>query len=139
LLVAGTLDAASLDPRISGYALACKQYLQACRPPHDAWTEEPLYDIRGQFAGTPDMFGDGCLTDWKCSNDPATEIQLGGYCDLLCGAVRRCRAVELHEDGSYRVEEYQPKRSLGLWRAALSVWQWQEANGYHKETENDNV
>ncbi len=140
LLVCGTLDMDTVDNRIIGFVEATDRFLAAsyCSVER-CLVETQLYDKSGLFAGTFDAWINSELIDWKSSDDPATEIQLGGYVSLLqpTGETRKCKAVELHEDGTFKVTEYDPKRCLNLWRAALSMWQWQEKNGYHKRNERD--
>lgn len=142
LLVTGELEDGTVDPRIVGYVNAAHRFLDTYRDYRGierTIVERQMFDKHGQFAGTFDAWINGELIDWKSSDDPATEIQLGGYVSLLqpLGAVRKCKAVELHEDGTFKVTPYEPKRCLGLWRAALSVYQWQEANGYGKQNERN--
>lgn len=144
LLVLGELDESTIDPRIAGYVAAAKRYLspEVFGEITTMIVETPTYDKRGQFAGTPDLWANHVLIDWKSSDDPATEIQLGGYVELLMGhrhptTTRVCRAIELHDDGTFTVTEYDPKRCLGLWRAALTMWQWCEANGYNRKPKDE--
>lgn len=95
----------------------------------------PLY----RFGGTPDLYADGILVDWKSRHQPGTEIQIGGYALLIEDCykfdrtgiifkVRRTVEVVLGDNG-YKIYEYKPSRSKGLFLAAKTMYDWRQKNG----------
>jgi len=129
LLLRDNLDRDSLDPEIRGYVAAAER---ACREQNwkQLLVEQPLAHDRLLYAGTLDLLTtDGTLADWKATNEPQTEIQVGGYLELCQRngiKVARCTAVELHQDGTYKLEHYTPWRSRQLFLAFLSVYGWKQ-------------
>ncbi len=136
LLLRGELDEASLDPRIAGQMRAARAVMAAYPTilgdaiGQGGIIEQPLADpVRG-FAGTPDYIsGAGVLVDWKASVEPTVEPQLGGYA-MAAGITRgRCMAVELREDGTFQVTEFDVARCRGIFLNVLTVWQWKQHHG----------
>lgn len=131
-VVRGTLDWGSVDPRIEGYVRAAAAWV-ALHPLDAPEIEVPLYDRAGQYAGTPDLTTWRMILEWKCYDDPAGEIQMGGYACLAQMKTGECIAVELKENGQYRETIYATRRCRGLWQAALSLYQWYESYGMNKK------
>jgi hypothetical protein len=134
LMLRGDLDEESVDPRIAGYVMAANSFLaqqpiEVC----DHMLEIPLCDPKRGFAGTPDVTTDAAIIDWKSGTvDDVTEIQTGGYAVLtspIAPRRRRLMAVELHEDGTYKIYQYEERRAYGLFLNVLSVYQWMQKNG----------
>jgi hypothetical protein len=129
LALRGVLDRESLDPVIAprvDAAERCVQEMGWCL--RDAAIEVSLGSPLG-FAGTPDLIlSDGTVIDWKSSEEPQVEVQLGGYA-VLGGGGAFCFGVVLNEDGTYRVAKYQSRRCRGLFLNYLSVWQFKKQAG----------
>jgi hypothetical protein len=97
------------------------------------------------FAGTPDLLAEAqgkpgdVVVDWKSSHAPETEIQIGGYAELFehhgYKRIRTCFEIVL-EDTTYHIFEYQPRTSRALFRAALSLYKWRQANGGRKNKQD---
>ena len=136
LALAERLDDSTIDPRIKARV---DQGLKAIRDLqiHPRAIEYRMAHKTLGFAGTPDLLceaqgkpGD-VLIDWKSSHAPETEIQTGGYVALFEDngyKVRACFEIVLSDKG-YKIYEYQPKRSRGLFLAALSLYTWRKNNG----------
>lgn len=131
LLLSGMLDESTLDPRISGHVAAAKKAIQEHIPSAimsaDAEIECRNYHQIMRYAGTPDLYYHGQLWDWKCGNDPQTEIQLGGYVALIEMRkldVIKCVAVVLDEAGTYSMTHYKPARCKALFMAAYTLYGW---------------
>ncbi len=123
---AGELDEDSLDPVL--------------RPYLDAWikfkadtgctileSEQPCADQFGRYAGTPDKIvlldGKPTLLDIKTGVvSPWVRLQLCAYCEAK-GIYRRA-AVQLCEDGTYKLHHYTDRQDFGVWNAVLAVYHW---------------
>lgn len=138
----GNLDWPSLDPRILGYVRAADRCLAENFPNwrEDFVAEMPLPGGPLGYAGTFDLLTGGKLIDWKCSDTPATEVQLGGYVALIehwGKSVRACVAVELSEAGTYKTQWYKPARCKALFLAALSIYGWMKENKINEKEEGN--
>jgi hypothetical protein len=67
-------------------------------------SEVPMMSTKYLFAGTPDKIG-----------------------QFQNGNVKRA-AVELHNNGSYKVIPYTDRNDVNLWMATLAVYQWKQNN-----------
>lgn len=94
-------------------------------------TEIRLASRIHRYAGTIDAIAesDKCsvIVDWKSSIEPRVELQLGGYYELARLPPNACAcAVELRDDGSYRMHFYKAPQ-VKLYRqefiALLSTYQ----------------
>lgn len=134
LYLKGTLDESSLDERIRGRVEAAKKAIKELGIV-PRFFETPMFHPALKFAGMPDLYTtDDDVMDWKSSHSPATEIQLGGY-SLLIGnenhghRPKRCVEIVLHENGQYTPTFYKPNRCIGLFLAALTIYQWKQKQG----------
>jgi hypothetical protein len=133
MMLRGDLDWDSVDPRIQFRVMAAQCFAKEFA---DKLGNPSEFDIECRqssplgFAGTPDLYANGLLVDWKSSDEPETEIQLGGYCCFRPRAqVKQCMSVELREDGNYSIKKYVPARCAGLFLNVFSVYQWMAKNG----------
>lgn len=97
-------------------------------------SEVKLYHPVFMFAGTFDregMFptGDMVVLDIKTGSiSPATAFQLAAY-EILIGAPRKRVAVELHDDGTYKIEVFGNHRDQNMFLSALSMHNWKVKAG----------
>lgn len=132
------LDESTLDPALNGYLEAwrrCKKEI-GFRIDH---IEKRSLHISRTYAGTVDRvvyFGPaaydcGAIVDLKTGIiQPWTALQLAAYSELFAGVYRRI-AVQLNDDGSYRMEEYpiaERRRDYGVFQGALAVHNWRLLN-----------
>ena len=133
LYLAERLDLESVDPRIRArvdQGIKAVKDLQI----HPRAIEHRMSHKTLGFAGTPDLLAEmqgkprDCGVDWKSSHARETEIQVGGYTALYEDQGYNLRAYFeiVLEDDTYRVYEYQPRRSRGLFLAALSLYKWRK-------------
>lgn len=86
------------------------------------------------FAGCFDregFFPDGvkvCLDIKTGSIAPTTALQLAAY-EILIGEPRKRVAVELHEDGTYRIETFKNHRDQNMFLSALALHNWKISHG----------
>jgi hypothetical protein len=124
----GQLDESTLDPRIIGHFTAAKKFLAETGYGRGAIVERPMYSPHG-FAGTPDLIAGGKLIDWKSSIEPTVEFQLGAYSILAALCSGKALAVELSEDGKYKIHAFDVKAAQRLWMNLFSVYGWMNKNG----------
>jgi hypothetical protein len=119
------------DPQIVGQVTAARLWFAHVKPVIVV-VEKPMFSRRYQFAGTPDLVCeiDGALTvvDFKASVGASVKYQTGAYGLLYAEhaggkAPRWGVAVELHEDGTYRMTERYKIESAGRdFLALLRAW-----------------
>jgi hypothetical protein len=100
----GELDEESLDPEIAPYLEAWRRFKResgfvVCQ------SETPLANLTYRYAGKPDCIG----------NFPS-------------GNLKRA-AVELHDDGTYRLIPYTDRQDVNIWLAVLAVHNWKKNHG----------
>jgi hypothetical protein len=123
------LNEDTVDGRIRGYFESAKRAIKELKimPP---WIiEKPFYHPTLFFAGTPDLYSSGLLIDWKTgTHRRESEIQIGGYIALLEEQTEHPKkAYEIVlEEKRYRIFEYKPQRSKGLFLATLSIFKWKQ-------------
>lgn len=142
MMLRGILDWQSVDPRICGHVKAAERAVNDLfgGPSEDMIIERPDYHKIMLYAGTPDLIHKGQLWDWKCSAEPENAFQLGAYCAIAEQRginIKSCAAVELHDDGTYRIDTYKPARCKSLFMACYSLYGWMKENNRIKEKEND--
>ena len=139
MMLHGTLDFDSVDPRIAGYVKAAARAVSenAGDFAKDMEVEMACHHPVLRYAGTYDFLFGSSLWDWKTGDDPQTEIQLGGYVAMVepRRTVKSCSAVELHDDGTYSMKTYKPARCKALFMAALSIYGWLESNKINMKKE----
>ena len=132
---AGTLDPSTLDPRLEPYLFAWEAFVAAYGyVSHHV--ERHLYDANAGFAGTPDDLGTitkgryqgaRAVIDRKAvaTVQPGTAVQLAAYRWLAqtheMPATHRF-AVQLFDDGTFRLHEYHDPMDIQEFRAALLLW-----------------
>jgi len=135
LLVKGTLDTDSLDPRIRGYVDAYERFVDetgfVCLE-----VERKIWSPHSRFAGTLDQWGvfrggHTALVDTKTGAlQPATGLQLSGYEDgrnqETGEHTDRLLGLQLKVDGYYSIKPYKYQKQD--WRAALRVAWWKRVN-----------
>ena len=60
---------------------------------------------------------------------PWTAIQVAAYHILVNEPQRKRYAVQLNNDGSYRLQEFKDRSDRGVFLAALSTYTWKQKNG----------
>lgn len=131
----GRLDPATVADEVMPYLMAYEKF-KAERGFKPRRIEEPLFSPTFMFAGTLDREGvigkEAWLIDLKTGKaEPHHGLQLAGY-DLLLPTLTRPRrraVLELHNDGSYRIEEYTGRRDRDVFQSILAVYWWKMNNG----------
>lgn len=131
----GELDEDTLDPVLRPYLTAWQRFKDEAHVTIEA-SEVRLASEVYRFAGTIDAVGTiggtPAILDIKSGQvQPWTAIQLAGYHILLDQPARKRYAVQLKEDGSYRLHEFKDRQDRGVFLAALTIHQWKgrEGNG----------
>ena len=129
LYLNNTLKEESVDPRIRPYLESAKKAIKDLNI-KPLLIEPHLNHPSLLFAGTPDLLTTKkILIDWKTgSHMPQTIFQAGGYISLLEEnkyKVKQVYEIVLGEKG-YKLYEYKPHRSRGLFAAALSIYGWRK-------------
>ena len=139
MLLHGTLDKDSLDPRIAGYVNAAARAVSenAGDFAKDMEVEMAVHHPVLRYAGTYDFLFGTSLWDWKCGDGTLADPQLGGYVAMIepRRKVKSCATVELHEDGTYRMEHYAPARCKALFMACLTMYGYFESNKINTKKE----
>ena len=99
---AGELDEENLDPVILPYLKAWRRFRKESGFVPEQ-IEPPMMSTAYKYAGTPDRIGE------------------------LPGRIKRA-AVELHDDGTYKLIPFTDRQDVNLWLAALSVHNWKINN-----------
>lgn len=130
---AGDLDEDSVDDAVAPYLAAWRAFRAESGADLVA-VEERLYHPQLRYAGTLDRLatlrGRGTwLLDIKSgtSVDPWVGVQLAGYRLLVEAAGRNvdnCAAVQLRDDGSYRIFEFGHPDDTRCFVGLLAVYQW---------------
>ena len=100
----GELDDDSLDPLIAPYVMAWRKFRMESGFVVES-TETPLISTKHKYAGTPDARG-----------------------RFPKGALRRA-AVELHNDGTYKLYPFEDRNDVNVWLAALACHNWKKNHG----------
>jgi hypothetical protein len=100
----GELDEDSLDPVIAPYCEAWRRFKRESGFVVDQ-SEKPMASKTYRFAGKPDAIG--CFPS---------------------GSLKRA-AVELHNDGTYKLIPFTDRSDRGVFLAALACYQWKNNNG----------
>ena len=97
----GELDDDSLDPEIAPYVEAWRRFKQESGFVI-ASVEVPLVSTKHRYAGKPDVRG-----------------------SFPKGSLRRA-AVELHNDGTYKLYPFTDRNDVNVWLAALACHNWKK-------------
>lgn len=123
---AGELDEDSLDPVLRPYLDAWKRFVEAtgCIILE---SEQACVDSLKRYAGTPDKIvlldGKPTLLDIKTGAvSPWVRLQLCAYCEAK--TIYRRAAVQLTDDGTYKLHHYTDRQDFGVWQAVLAVYWW---------------
>ena len=99
----GELDEESLDPVIIPYVEAWRRFKRESGFVVSA-SEVPMMSNLYKYAGTPDVMG-----------------------SFPRGAMKRA-AVELHDDGTYKLIPYTDRQDVAIWLSVLAVHNWKQNN-----------
>ena len=140
LLDNGLFDDAEMNPEIAGYVEAARRFYR------DTQFEVHLSEYRNyhrahRYAGTLDRTGlmagrQRTIADFKTGLVlPGHALQLAAYLAMLENprSYRRL-AVELHDDGTYKVHEYDgaaQRDDFETFLAALRCWRFNQRHGNH--------
>jgi len=130
------------DQQIDGPVAALRKFWAEIRP--EAYEIElQVYSLRYRYAGTLDLFAlvraTPVLLDYKSSITPAAEYQLAAYNVALQETKPQCRpgrwgiAVEIRENGTYQLAQYDLRPAINKWLNLLSVYNIRRQAGI-KET-----
>jgi hypothetical protein len=118
------------DPQIDGQVSACRRFFREIRPAVRL-VEYRVASVRHGYAGTLDLVAEVgswlAVLDWKASIGPAARYQVTAYALALeemdgRGPRWGC-AVELREDGTYRMSEVWDTRRLRAgWLAIVGAY-----------------
>lgn len=130
---AGDLDEDSLDPVLKPYLAAWKRFKEEAHVTIEASEVRLASEVYG-FAGTIDKVATigstKAILDLKSGQvQPWTGIQLAAYHILLNEPTRKRYAVQLNNDGSYRLHEFKDRSDRAVFLAALTVHQWKRREG----------
>lgn len=122
----GELDEESLDPVLSPYVEAWKRF-RADTGVEIIESEVPVVDLLGRYAGTPDKIvlldGKQTILDLKTGAIlPWVRLQLCAYCEAK--TIYRRAAVQLNDDGTYKMHTYTDRQDFAIWNATLAVFWW---------------
>jgi hypothetical protein len=127
------LNEARLDPVLRPYLAAWKRFKAEAGVTIEA-SEVRLASETYGFAGTIDKVAriggnTPAIIDLKTSATiaPWVAIQLAFYHILLNEPARKRFAVQLNNDGSYRLHEFKDRRDRSVALAALAVHQWKRS------------
>lgn len=129
---AGDLDEETLDPVLWPYVTAWQRFKQEANVTIEASEVRLASEVYG-FAGTIDKLATigstKAIVDLKTSATVEAwwAIQLAFYHILLNEPVRKRYAVQLNNDGSYRLHEFRDRRDRGVALAALTINQWKRS------------
>lgn len=137
------LDEASIDPAISGYLLAWDSF-RAQNKFECFLSERMVYSGKYRYAGTLDLVGmvsdREALLDVKCTAgiNPSVGLQTAAYLhaaseDGLIRSSARRYALQLDQDGTYRLEPFTDKTDFAVFLSLLSVHNWSARHGLLKE------
>lgn len=134
----GDLDEATLHPILVGYVHAARAVKRDLNLETVA-VEKRMYSKTMDVAGTLDWLARAndrklWLVDWKTGDPPpAVALQLAAYADIYFEETRelvsRRFAARLRQNGSYSLVEYDDRRDITKFRAAVTVAAWRREHG----------
>ncbi len=132
LALEGKLNWKTVDERIKGKVDSAMRAVDDLGLTAPCIIERPMFHPLRLFAGTPDLFADLRLVDWKSAHFPlSTPVQVGGY--LLLAEINGIKVKEALEivlaDDGYALHPLatspaEIRRLKGLFNAALTRYQW---------------
>ncbi len=140
------IDKASIDPAVEPYFTAYKKF---CREMKPKWVNVETRDHHRlhHYAGTLDRLGwinkEAWLIDLKTvvTVSPTTGLQTAGYVAIhqsnLLGKVGAASqmlypkrgALQLKDDGTYRLVEFTESLDWPTFLSLLNLWRWRTKNG----------
>lgn len=137
------LDESSLDESLRPYLNAWIAFRRdaAFEPTEiESRVFHPLLEYAGTFDRVGMLGGRICVLDIKATATmhPATGVQLAAYQEAINRAqafavTARC-GVQLRENGSYRVHQYEDKDDFGTFLSLLNLYRWKERHGNQSRT-----
>lgn len=134
----GTLDEDALDDSLRPYLDAWRRFRREAGFAPEL-TEERVFSSRYFYAGMLDRVGrmrywrrpDRILLDIKSGSAlrTTTGMQTAAYAEALPGKPLPRFGVELHDDGTYRLEQFTDTNDLPDYLAALRLWNWRQKHG----------
>jgi hypothetical protein len=129
----GDLDEETLDPVLRPYLAAWQRFKEEAHVTIEASEVRLASEVYG-FAGTIDKVAAignvKAILDIKSGQvQPWTGLQLAAYHILLNEPARKRYAVQLNNDGSYRLHEFKDRSDRAVFLAALTVHQWKRREG----------
>ena len=135
----GDLDESNIDDRIKPYLSAFKLFESHVRlKPVMGLVEKPMIHESLMFAGTPDipceLNGIPSLIDLKTGSVlPVHSLQLAAYKILLRDVehfeVVKRYVLQLKNDGTYLLREFNDKNDERIWLSCLAIYNWKQING----------
>jgi hypothetical protein len=133
LIEKGTIDWSTVDKELDGYLNAYRLF-KSENDFHPTHNEPKAYHSKLLYAGRLDAFDaeHGIIVEYKTGSLPKwTRYQLAAQeraleLDEPCERV----GVELHADGTYRMERFTKSLDLMLWQSIMSLWNQQFNDGY---------
>jgi hypothetical protein len=125
------------DPQLDSRVTALCAFFRDI-PLKVAAVEQRLYSPTYRYAGTCDLVGElngkRVVLDWKSTLTPAAKWQVAAYGQIL--GINYGLAVEIREDGTYRMSEvWNLARAKSQWLALLSAYNIRRECGIKEGTE----
>jgi hypothetical protein len=128
----GILDDATVDDAIKGYVEAWRCFKATARFTPESMevvVHNETYGYAGKYDVAGTMHGSKVIVDRKTGTVyPATGLQLAAY-ERCMGEPHKRMAVELHEDGKFKVEMYTDESDWQVFCATLAVYNWKQRKG----------
>lgn len=145
----GILDQATVDPLIAPVLEAWRKFKADQKVEFfQDWIERPTFHGLFRYGVTPDRVG---LVDRKpvcieikttstITNAVAlqTVAQKMAYEDITKKAVVKRMAVQLKQDGRYKVYEFKEPGDQFVWIGAVNLWWWKKKNNQLKGGDHEN-
>lgn len=127
----GDLDPETVDPMVAGHLAGWRKFRAEAAPEILAVEEEVIheqYGYRGRLDRRVKLTGVEGILDIKCGQPAAWHpIQLAGYALTFHRPLARW-GLYLPGDGNFRLREYRDRNDYDIFKAALTVARWLEAN-----------
>lgn len=134
----GTLDISTLSAPLVPYLDAWKKFISDFKPViNQEWIEKYICSYQHRFGTIPDRVWsiNNKLTDIEIKSvttmQKATGIQLAGQCIAIAenlGKVRQRWAVQLKDNGTYKLYTYDNSADETIFVSCLNVFRWKREN-----------
>lgn len=131
----GDLDEATVDPQLWGYIQGWIAFVKDTGFKSEG-IEEIIYNPIYSYAGRYDRIGvleksrRSCIIEIKTGKPhPATALQLAGQLACLFNKNRERIAVQLCEDGKYKVHKYDYDKDVDIFYGAVMLVHWKRTYG----------